>query len=237
MSGKLYVIGTPLGNLKDITLRALEALEKVDVLVCEDSRVTSRLINHYIASGQLTKKPRYVPYNEFNEDRIFQQVIDLVVSGSQVGLVSDAGMPTISDPGYRVIRAALDAQLDLEIIPGPTALTTALPWSGIGGEMVFYVGFLPKTSGKAVKILEEAQKLMTALPSARLVLYVSPHRLLKDLQHILDVMGDAHVVLMRELTKQFEERVEGTVRVLLEKYSKTKVKGELVLVIGASGQS
>lgn len=230
-NGKLYVIGTPIGNLKDITVRALETFEKIDTLVCEDSRVTSRLINHYIEKGMLTKKPRYVPYNEFNEDRIFQQIIDLIQDGAQVGLVSDAGMPTISDPGYRVIRAALDAKLDLEVIPGPTAMTTALAWSGIGGEMMIYVGFLPKTSGKATRILEEAHKFMTTLPSARLVMYVSPHRLLKDLELVKQVMGEVHCVLTRELTKQFAERIEGTTTELLEMYTKKKVKGELVLVL------
>ncbi len=236
-NGKLYVIGTPIGNLKDITIRAIETLEKIDILVCEDSRVTSRLINHYLENGMLTKKPRYVPYNEFNEDRIFQQVIDLIQEGAQVGLVSDAGMPTISDPGYRVIRAALDAKLDLEVVPGPTALTTALAWSGIGGEMVLYVGFLPKTSGKATRILEEAHTFMMALPSARLVMYVSPHRLLKDLALVQQVIGNAHCVLTRELTKQFAERIEGTASELLETYTKKKVKGELVLVIGVSDRT
>ena len=232
MSGKLYVIGTPIGNLKDITLRALETLSLVDVLVCEDSRVISKLINHYIAKGMLTKKPRYVPYNEFNEDRIFPSIVDMVRNGEQVGLVSDAGMPTLSDPGYPLIKALLDAELAIEIIPGPTALTTALPWTGIGGEIVLYLGFLPKTSGKAVKILSSAKTLMESSPSTRVVLYVSPHRLLKDLAHIQAIFGDVHCVLLRELTKQFEERVAGSVSELTQKYTKTKVRGELVLVLG-----
>lgn len=231
MSGKLYVIGTPIGNLKDITLRALETLDMVEVLVCEDSRVAGRLINHYLEKGLLKNKPRYVPYNEFNEDKIFPSIVTLIQNGAQVGLVSDAGMPTLSDPGYPLIRAMLDQKLDLEIIPGPTALTTALPWSGIGGEIAVYVGFLPKTSGKAKKILEASRQMIASIPSARLVLYVSPHRLLKDLENIREMMGDCHCVLMRELTKQFEERIEGRVSELMEIYTKKKVKGELVLVI------
>lgn len=231
-SGRLYVIGTPIGNLADITLRALQTLNKVDVLVCEDSRVSARLINHYVESGQITKKPRYVPYNEFNEDKIFASIVELVAQGEQVGLVSDAGMPTISDPGYRLIRGVLDAKLPIEIIPGATALTTALPWSGVGGEAVLYLGFLPKTSGKAAKMLQLAKTVLTQLPSARIVLYVSPHRLLKDLQQIEAVMGrEQPAVLLRELTKQYEERVEGRVGELMERYSKQKVKGELVLVL------
>jgi 16S rRNA (cytidine1402-2'-O)-methyltransferase len=237
MSGKLYVIGTPIGNLGDISLRAIETLGKIDVLFCEDSRVSSKLINYLMEKGLITKKPRYVPYNEFNEDRIFAQIVQMVQDGIEIGLASDAGMPAISDPGYRAIRACLDASLPIEIIPGPTALTTALPWSGIGGEVMTYVGFLPKTSGKAIKILTAAKHMMDEVSSTRVVLYVSPHRLLKDLEHIKTVMGEVHFVLMRELTKQFEERVEGTTSQLIEKYTKNKVRGELVLVIGVSDRT
>lgn len=232
MNGQLYVLGTPIGNLGDITLRQIETFEKIEVLFCEDSRVSSKLINYLLTKKLLTKKPRYVPYNEFNEDRIFAQLVQMVSEGVQVGLVSDAGMPAISDPGYRAIRACLDANLSVQVIPGPTALTTALPYSGIGGEVALYLGFLPKTSGKANKILEASREMLEKLGTGRLVLYVSPHRLLKDLEHIKTVMGvDTHCVLMRELTKQFEERVEGTATELIEKYTKTKVRGELVLVV------
>lgn len=232
MTGTLFVIGTPIGNLGDITLRQIETLEKVDVLFCEDSRVSAKLINHLMAKNLLTKKPRYVPYNEFNEDRIFAQIVEMVERGELVGLVSDAGMPAISDPGYRAIRGCLDAGLSVQIIPGPTAMTTALPWSGIGGEVMMYLGFLPKTSGKAIKMLEAGKEMLDKLGTGRVVLYVSPHRLLKDLVHIIDIMGpDTHCVLLREVTKQFEERVEGSVTELIEKYTQTKVRGELVLVL------
>lgn len=232
MAGKLLVIGTPIGNLGDITLRQIEALEQVEVLFCEDSRVSSRLINNLITKKLLTKKPRYVPYNEFNEDRIYPQIVEMVSNGQQVGLVSDAGMPAISDPGYRAIRGCLDAGMPVQVIPGPTALTTALPWSGMGGEIATYLGFLPKTSGKAIKILEASKEMLEKLGTGRLVLYVSPHRLVKDLIHIKKVMGgETKAVLMRELTKQFEERIEGSVDELIEKYSKEKVRGELVLVV------
>jgi len=235
MNGTLYVIGTPIGNLGDITLRQIETLELIDVLFCEDSRVSSRLINNLITKNLLTKKPRYVPYNEFNEDRIFPQIIEMVKQGQKVGLVCDAGMPAISDPGYRAIRGCLDAGLNVQIIPGPTALTTALPWSGMGGEIATYLGFLPKTSGKAIKILEANKDMLDKLGTGRLILYVSPHRLLKDLEHIKTVFGErAKVVLMRELTKQYEERIEGSVQELIEKYAKSKVKGELVLTISYS---
>ena len=235
MNGKLYVIGTPIGNLGDVTLRQIEILGRVEVLFCEDSRVSSKLINDLLAKKLIDKKPRYVPYNEFNEDRIFTQIVQMVSDGKEVGLVSDAGMPAISDPGYPAIRACLDAKLPVQIIPGPTALTTALPWSGIGGEVALYLGFLPKTSGKAIKMLEAGKEMMDRVSSTRVVLYVSPHRLLKDLAHIKSIMGaDIHCVLLRELTKQFEERIEGTVEELLERYTIKPIKGELVLVLGGS---
>jgi len=231
-TGTLYVIGTPIGNLGDITLRAIETLGRIEVLFCEDSRVSSRIINHLLEKGLITKKPRYVPYNEFNEDRIFAQIVQMVSDGIPVGLVSDAGMPAVSDPGYRAIRGCLDAHLPVQIIPGPTALTTALPASGVGGEVTLYLGFLPKTSGKAIKMLEAGKEMMEKVESTRVVLYVSPHRLLKDLAHIIGIMGsETHCVLLRELTKQFEERVEGTAEELRQKYTAKPVKGELVLVI------
>ena len=231
-NGCLYVIGTPIGNLGDITLRAIETLSKIDVLFCEDSRVSSKLINHLLSKNLITKKPRYVPYNEFNEDRIFSQIVQMVSEGVQVGLVSDAGMPAISDPGYPAIRGCLDANLRVQVIPGPTALTTALPYSGVGGEVTLYLGFLPKTSGKAIKMLEASREMLEKIPSTRIVLYVSPYRLLKDLEHIKEVMGeDTRCVLMRELTKQFEERIEGTAQELLNHYTTRPVKGELVLVL------
>lgn len=232
MSGTLFVIGTPIGNLGDITLRAIETFGKIEILFCEDSRETSKLINHLLLKGLISKKPRYVPYNEFNEDRMFLQIVEMVSQGLDVGLVTDAGMPAISDPGYKAIRGCLDEKLNVQVIPGPTALTTALPYSGVGGEIAIYLGFLPKTSGKAIKMLQESKLMMDKISSTRVVLYVSPHRLLKDLAHIREVMGEnTRCVLLRELTKQFEERIEGSVLDLIEKYTKNKVKGELVLVL------
>lgn len=230
-NGKLYVIGTPIGNLGDISLRAIETLNRIEILVCEDSRVTSRLINSLTSSGLVNNKPRYFAYNEFNEDRIWEEVVSWVVEGKIVGLVSDAGMPMLSDPGYKLIRGIIDAKLDLEVIPGPTALTTALPYGAIGGEVVLYLGFLPKTRGKAEKMLKASYELLTQIQSGRIVLYVSPHRVQKDLLLIKEVMGDVTAVLLRELTKKFEERIEGTISELLKQYTIKPFKGELVLIV------
>ncbi len=231
MSGILYVIGTPIGNLGDITLRALETLDKVEVLVCEDSRVASRLVNLYREKGLLHATPRYLAYNEFNESRMAPEVVRLVSEGHVVGLVTDAGMPALSDPGYRAIRGVLDARLPVQIVPGVTALTTALVWSALGGEVFTYLGFLPKTSGKADRLLATALRIWEDVPSARIALYVSPHRLLKDLEAISRVMGEVRCTLCRELTKMHEERVEGTTSQLLQHYATAGVKGEIVLVL------
>lgn len=229
------MIGTPIGNLGDITLRAIETLSQVETLYCEDSRVSARLINHLLDKGLLHKKPRYVPYNEFNEERVWSELVREVSGGQQVGLVSDAGMPTLSDPGYRAVRGVLDAGARVVVVPGPTALTTALPYSGVGGEIALYLGFLPKTSGKAERILLGARELCDKIPSARIVLYVAPHRLLKDLAMVERVMGNIRAVLLRELTKLFEERVEGTVRELRDQYTAKKIRGELVLIVSKQG--
>ena len=231
MNGKLYVIGTPIGNLGDITYRAVETLNKIETLVCEDTRVTARLINYYQELGMIESKPRYFAYNEYNENRVSPQIIEMLEGGMQVGLVSDAGMPTLSDPGYRVIKSAFDKNIEVEIIPGPTALTTALAWSGMGGENMLYLGFLPKTSGKANKILESAKILMESMKSVRVVLYVSPHRVVKELKMIKEVMGEVKVVILREMTKKFQERVEMNASELIEKYEKQKPKGEMVVVL------
>lgn len=229
--GKLYVIGTPIGNLEDITYRAVETLSTIETLVCEDTRVAARLVNHYLKLGVIKNKPRYFAYNEYNESKIYPEVIRMLEAGEQVGLVSDAGMPALSDPGYRVIRAALDSEIEVEIIPGPSALTTALAWSGLGGESMLYLGFLPKTKGKAERALESAWAQMKSMKSLRVVLYVSPHRVLKELLMIRELMGEVRVVLLREMTKKFQERIESTPSELIDKYEKSKPKGEIVMVL------
>lgn len=231
MAGKLYVIGVPIGNLKDITLRAIETIGQVETLVCEDSRVASRLVNHLIKLEYLEEAPRYFSYNEFNENKVYEQIVEWVREGQVVGLVSDAGMPVLSDPGYRVIRECLDQELEIEIIPGPTALTTALAWSGIGGEVMQYVGFLPKKKAKAKKILESVREQFKRVESSKAVFYVSPYRLLKELEMIREIVGEVEAVLMRELTKKFQERIEGQISELIETAKKRKLKGEMVLII------
>lgn len=230
MLGKLSVIGTPIGNIQDITLRALTVLDQVEVLVCEDTRVTGSLINKYLELGLLKHKPKYFRLNEFNEASVYPRVVEMISKGQTVGLVSDAGMPTLSDPGYKLVREVLDRGLPIEIIPGVTALTTALPLSGIGGEVLFYGGFLPKSRGKAENVLQAGLDIGKRLGYGRMVLYVSPHRLEKELQMVARILGDMHAVIIRELTKVHEERREGKLSELIAGLAK-KVKGEIVLVV------
>lgn len=233
--GVLHVIGTPIGNLKDITLRALEVLDTLDVLVCEDSRVTSHLINHYLESGSLTHKPRYFVCNEFNESAVAPQIVAMVANGQKVGIVSDAGMPALSDPGYRAIRGVLDAGLAVDVIPGVSSLTTALALSGVGGEHFLYIGFLPKKHGKRTDLLVSVKEMLEKRDSLRVIIFISPHKLVKELTEIGSLLGgETHAVLLRELTKKFQERVEGTVSELLARYEKTAPKGEMVLVLSVN---
>jgi len=227
----LYVIGTPIGNLEDISLRSLRILGEVEILVCEDSRVSSQLINCFAKKGMIKRTPKYFSYNEFNEDRVYLKILEWLKAGKTLGLVTDAGMPTVSDPGYRLIRAALQEGIEVEIIPGPTALTTALAWSGVGGEAVLYLGFLPKKEGKARKMLKAARVSIEEIKALRVVLYVSPHRLVKELNYIKEEIPSVRVVLLREMTKLHKERVEETIEELITRYSKKKIKGEIVIVL------
>jgi len=235
--GKLVIIGTPIGNLKDVTLRALEALSQVEILVCEDTRVTARLVNHYLKEGMLTQVPRYFAYNDFNERKVFPQVVEWVREGKAVGLVSDAGMPTVSDPGYRAVRACWDEQLKVEVVPGVSSVTTALAWAGMGGDAYYYVGFLPKQNSKRMAIWESVREIRSRARGVRVVVFVSPHRVLKDLVEVRERLGEVQVVMMRELTKVYEERVEASVSELIAKYEQAKPKGEMVMVIGESVRS
>ena len=233
MSGKLYVIGTPIGNMKDITLRAIETLSKVEVLVCEDSRNASKLVNHYQKLGMIERRPRYIPYNEFNESSVYTKIRELIEAGSTVALVSDAGMPAISDPGYRIIRECYDKGLEVEVIPGVSTVTTALSASGIGGDSFIFLGFLPKKQGKRQSTLEKTRETLESVAGMRIVIFLSPHKAVREIGEIKEVLGDRRVVLMREMTKIFEERVEASLSELLERATAKKYKGEMVLVIGA----
>jgi len=229
--GKLYLIGTPIGNLEDITLRALEIINTLDVLVCEDSRVTSRLINHYLDKGLIQQRPSYVVVNDFNEARVAPSIIEIIKTGETVGFVSDAGMPTISDPGFRVIKGCLEEGIKIEVVPGVSSITTGLAMSGLGGDKFLFLGFLPKKAGKRKQLLDAGKQMMERVESLKLVIFVSPHRLSQELKEIEEALGGVKAVLLREMTKKFEERIEMKIEELKLKYSEAKLRGEMVLIL------
>lgn len=219
-AGKLSVVGTPIGNMEDITLRALRVLREADVVAAEDTRHTGALLaRHEI------RKP-FVSYHEFNEAKRSAELLQQLRGGARVALVSDAGMPSVSDPGYRLIRASVEAGIALEIIPGPSAVTAGLVASGLPAVPFLFYGFLPHKSGQRRRVLES----LAALPFT-LVFFESPYRVLKSLADIQEVLGSRSMVIARELTKKFEEILRGNAGELLKRLENKTVKGEITLVI------
>lgn len=225
--GTLYLVATPIGNLEDITLRALRVLRECDVVAAEDTRRTGQLLRHFDI-----RKP-LLSYFKFNEARRGQEVLQRLADGGTVALVTDAGTPGISDPGERVVRAVIEAGLRVEPVPGPCALVAALTASGMPTDEFHFVGFLPHKSGQRRRRLEG----LAELPGT-LALYESPHRIEKLLDELVEVMPARQVALARELTKRFEEFVRGTPHELLGVARQRKLKGEFVVLIApAAGQT
>ena len=224
--GTLYLVATPIGNLEDITLRALRTLKECDVVAAEDTRRTGQLLKHFGISKPL------LSYFQFNEAKRSEQIIERLRRGEKVALVTDAGSPGISDPGERVVKAATAAGLRVESVPGPSALVAALTASGLPTEEFHFIGFLPHKSGQRRRELERLKAF-----AGTLVLYESPYRIGKLLLELQDLFADRQVVLARELTKKFEEYLRGTPAQLLEVIKQRSLKGEFVVLVagGASG--
>ncbi len=216
----LYVVGTPIGNLGDVTLRALETLRSSDVILAEDTRISRRLLMRYEISKPL------VSYHKFNEAKRTDEVVRRIEAGDVVALVTDSGMPGVSDPGARVVRSCREHGLLITAIPGPSALATAIALCGIESSGYVFGGFLPHKSGARKRTLE---KLMLA--ERPVVLYESPYRLLKLMGEVEEVVPDAHVFVGRELTKKFEECHYGKPAEIVAAYGTRTVKGELVVVV------
>ena len=215
----LYVVSTPIGNLGDMTYRAVEVLKSVDLIACEDTRRTKILTHHYQVKAPLTS------YYEYNKVIKGEYILKLLKSGKRIALVSDAGTPGISDPGFTLIKSALDAGVKVVSIPGPTALISALSISGFPTHRFIFEGFLPAKSGARKKELNNLKDLKVTV-----VLYESPHRILKTLEDMLDVLGNRPIAIVREVTKKFEEVVRGDIKTLLEKFKASKPKGEFVVI-------
>jgi 16S rRNA (cytidine1402-2'-O)-methyltransferase len=224
MTGTLYIVATPIGNLEDITQRALRILGEVDIVACEDTRRTRVLLNHF---GIKTKT---LSYHEHNERERAEQICELLLSGKNVALVSDAGTPLINDPGFRVTNAAMELNLAVVPIPGPTAFVAALVASGLPSDQFFFAGFLPARANARREKLEELKRI-----PATLVLYEAPHRIAATLKDAIGVLGNRQAAVARELTKIHEEIVRGSLRELGQRFSgDAAVRGEIVLIISGA---
>ncbi len=217
---QLYLVPTPIGNLKDITFRAVEVLKSVDVILAEDTRTTGKLLKHYEIQRPLQS------YHIFNEHKTVERLIDRMRNGETLALVSDAGTPGISDPGFLLVRAAREADLTVNCLPGATAFVPALVNSGLPNDRFTFEGFLPHKKGRKTRIenLLEEQRTM--------IFYESPHRLMKTLIQFSEAFGPERMACVsRELTKLYEENVRGTLQELIEFYEENTIKGEIVLVV------
>lgn len=215
----LFIISTPIGNLKDITLRALETLQQVDFILCEDTRVTSNLLNHFEIKKEL------ISFNAATEERKIEYVLSRIENGETCGLVSDAGTPAISDPGIRLISSALKRKIKVIPIPGASAITAALTISGLPTDSFVYEGFLPQKKGRQ-KILAKLSK-----EERTIIIFESIYRIEKLLKELNEFMPERFVVVCRELTKKFEECWRGTPKQILDDINSLQLKGELVVVI------
>ena len=221
--GTLYVIATPIGNLEDLTLRALRILKEVDLVACEDTRRTRGLLTHFDVHVPVTS---YFEHNKLSKG---DAILRVLLEGKSVGLVTDAGTPGISDPGFLLVRAAREAGVGVVPVPGPSAVVTALSAAGVPADRFVFDGFLPVKPGRRVHRLEALRALETTV-----VCYESPHRILASLEVIGQVFGETEIVVAREMTKQFEEIVRGTAAGLRERFASGPVRGEFTVVIPAA---
>ncbi len=218
--GKLFVIPTPIGNLKDITYRAVEILQTVDIILAEDTRKTSILLRHY----NITKK--IMSHHKFNEHKTVEQIVERIKSGEIFALVSDAGTPAISDPGYLLVKKCIDNNIDIETLPGATAFVPALVNSGLPNDRFIFEGFLPQKKGR--------QKRLQAIKDSNytMIFYESPFRLVKTLKQFCELFGDdRQASVSREISKIYEENKRGTLCELVEYFSLKQVKGEIVIIV------
>ncbi len=218
-SGKLYLVPTPIGNLGDITFRAVEILKSVDLILAEDTRTSGVLLKHYQISTPVQS------FHAHNEHKKVQQVMDLLQGGKSIAQISDAGTPGISDPGFLLVREALSVEVEVESLPGATAFVPALIKSGFSCERFIFEGFLPHKKGRQSRINALKDESRT------IIFYESPHRLLKTLDQLLEILGDRRISISRELTKKFEETVTGAISHVRQHFAEKTIKGEFVIVL------
>ncbi|MFL0195630.1 16S rRNA (cytidine(1402)-2'-O)-methyltransferase [Clostridium sp. WILCCON 0269] len=218
--GKLFFVPTPIGNLKDITLRALEIFKNVDLVAAEDTRQSLKLLNYFNI-----KKP-LISYHKHNENDKSKLLIQKLKDGKDIALVSDAGTPGISDPGNVIVRKCIEEGIDFEVLPGATAVTTALVYSGLDTSKFIFIGFLPRENKDKKDILEDIKDR-----GETLIMYESPHRLINTLEFLKNILGDRHIAICRELTKLHEEILRFTIGESIDYYCDRNIRGEFVLVV------
>ena len=219
-TGQLFVVGTPIGNLEDVTLRAISTLQSVDIILAEDTRNSKKLLDAHKIETKM------ISYHEHSNDNEIKKIIDLLLEGKDLALISDAGTPTISDPGYGLIRDCIKHDIVIVPIPGVSAITAAMSVSGLPSDSFTFVGFLPQKKGRLKKI-----ELLKNIENT-VILFESPYRLEKTLNQLLEHLGNRSVVVGRELTKLYEEVIRGNLTDVIKYFSKSKVKGEIVIMIG-----
>ena len=223
--GILYVVPTPVGNLEDITMRALRILREADFILAEDTRTTGNLLKHYEIHA-----PMY-SHHKFNEHATVKMVAESIEAGREVALVSDAGTPGISDPGFLLVRTCVEAGIEVETLPGATAFVPALVQSGFPCDKFCFEGFLPQKKGRSKRLQELAEEERT------MILYESPYRVVKCLEQLIEVMGEERQVsVSRELTKKFEQTVRGTLAEVADHFREHEPKGEFVIVVAGKGK-
>lgn len=221
LTSGIYLVATPIGNLADITLRALAVLSRADVVYCEDTRHSAKLLQHYSIAAKT------LPLHEHNEDREIERVLSEAEAGKRIAIISDAGTPLLSDPGFRLVRTAASRNIPVISIPGPSAVLTALTTSGLPTDAFFFAGFLPpKQAARRTRLAEIAQ-----IPGS-LIIFEAPHRVEDALADMADVLGNRAAVVARELTKLHETMARGTLRALADQYAGSTLKGEIVIVVG-----
>lgn len=217
---KLYLIPTPIGNLEDITLRALRLLKEVDIILAEDTRTSGKLLKHYDISTPMQS------YHMHNEHQVVNHWVQRIKNGESVGLITDAGTPAISDPGFLLVRACVEQNIEVECLPGATAFVPALVNSALPNDRFVFEGFLPDKKGRQTRLQAIAEEKKT------MIFYVSPHKLLKTITEFISVFGETRrASISREITKLHEETQRGTLSELLEYYQKKNPKGEIVMVV------
>jgi 16S rRNA (cytidine1402-2'-O)-methyltransferase len=220
LEAKLYLVPTPIGNLEDITFRAIRVLKEVDLILAEDTRTSGKLLKHFEIETQM------MSHHMHNEHKMVDRIVERIQSGESVALISDAGTPAISDPGFLLSRACVQKGVAIECLPGATAFVPALINSGLPNDKFVFEGFLPVKKGRQTRLFLLAEETRT------MIFYESPHKLLKTLGHFAEYFGaERQVSVSRELTKMFEETKRGTVKEVIEHFSKNILKGEIVVVV------